>query len=154
LGLSIELPDLEIEDPAYWDCFDRDAWRKGLRGKVAMTDEELRQTDADWVRLKQPDQYAEFWFDIEEGIVIRCNAADAGRVVEVIRALAACHDIPLAAEGEPLVTAMQSIAGGNIPWGEALLEILGPAGFQWDRRHWLLAVGGDRRRSSDPASDQ
>jgi hypothetical protein len=34
LGLSIELPDLEIEDPSYWDNFDRDAWRAGLRGQL------------------------------------------------------------------------------------------------------------------------
>lgn len=48
LGLRIELPDLEIEDRDYWDHFDRDAWRAGLRGKVAMTDEELQRIDADW----------------------------------------------------------------------------------------------------------
>ena len=77
LGLNVVLPDLEIEDSGYWECFDRDAWRKELRGKVAMTDEELRRIDADWVRLKQFGQYAEVWFNIEEGIVIRCKAADA-----------------------------------------------------------------------------
>jgi hypothetical protein len=138
LGLLIELPDLEIEDSIYWDNFDRGAWRAGLRGRVAMTDEELRRIDADWVRLKRLDQYAEIWFDIEEGIVIQCKAADAGRVVGVIRALAACHEIPLAADGRSIVIASQCIAGGGIPWGEDLIEVMRPAGFQWDKRYWVL----------------
>lgn len=138
LGLRIELPDLEIEDSDYWDNFDRDAWRTGLRGRVAMTDEELLRIDADWVRLKRLDQYAEIWFDIEEGIVIRCDAADAGRVMEAIRALATSHEIPLAAAGQSLVVASQCVAGGDIPWGEELLEIMRPAGFQWDKRRWVL----------------
>lgn len=37
-----------------------------------------------------------------------------------------------------IVIASQCIAGGGIPWGEDLIEVMRPAGFQWDKRHWAL----------------
>jgi hypothetical protein len=138
LGLAIALPDPEIEDRDYWARFDRHAWREALVGHIDMTAEELRREDLDWARLKSLGEGAEVWFDLEEGIVFKCPAAQAKRIAGVICELAAREDLPLTVEGERAVVATQCIGGGGIPFGEELAEVMRPAGFEWQRNSWTL----------------
>jgi hypothetical protein len=138
LGLHIDLPDVNNDSPDYWDGFDRVGWRRSLQGKVPMSPDELASSDPDWVRLKCLEHGIEVWFDLEEGIVFRCVARHIARVVFFIRRLAMGHDLRLEAETQPLVTASQSLAGGDLPYGQALRGFLAPAGFAWERCHWVL----------------
>jgi hypothetical protein len=41
-------------------------------------------------------------------------------------------------DGKSLVTASQSVGGTGIPCGFELAQLLVPAGFQWQRIHWIL----------------
>lgn len=138
LGLEIELPDLDNDNPEYWERFDHRAWREALAGYIAMTDEELSREDPDWVRLKRLGEGAEVWFDLEEGIVFTCAAGQAQRLVAVIRALAERDQLALTVDGQRAVVAAQTTAGGDTPFGEELADVMRPAGFQWEHNRWTL----------------
>jgi hypothetical protein len=141
LGLSIQLPNFEEDDLAYWETFDRDHWRMSLIGKVDMTEKELTRDNPDWVRLKRLGGTIEAWFELEQGIVFDCRAAAVGRTTRIIRQLAETHRLRLWREGEPLITASHTVAGPDAPGFVDLSEFLEPAGFEWRRRHWVLKAG-------------
>ena len=142
MGLAVELPDINLEDPEYWEAFDRRRWRKGLAGKVDMTILELSRDDPDWVRLKRLGGTIEAWFDLEQGVVFECQVGAIARTIFIIRQLAHCHRLRLWSEGESLVTASETVAEGDLPFGPDLAQFMVPAGFEWAERHWILRAGG------------
>lgn len=145
LGVDIELPDLGNTDQQFWDSFDRKAWRDGLRGRVAMSDQELDRYDPDWVRLAvfpagRGAESIELWFDLEDGIVFRCSAATLGDVVALIRAAAHRASLTLSETWPGCVWASQSMAGAGIPGDAALRPFTEAAGFRWEHPTWVLRV--------------
>jgi hypothetical protein len=144
LGVDIELPDLGNADQPFWATFDRKAWRAGLRGRVAMSDQDLNRGDPDWVRpavfpAKRVSKPIELWFDLEDGIVFRCTASSLQDVVALIRTAANRADLKLSETWPGCVIAMQSVAGAGIPADEALRPFLEAAGFRWQRPAWMLS---------------
>lgn len=146
LGVDVELPDLGITDRDYWARFDRKAWRNALRGRVAMSDEDLDRGDVDWVRLAEfpaegdPRQPIELWFDLEDGIVFRSTAGHLGEVVALIQAAAARGGLSLSEEWPGCVTAMQSVAGAGVPPQEQVRPLIEAAGFRWRHPSWYLTL--------------
>lgn len=138
LGLKIDLPDVNNEDPVYWTHFDRDRWRRDLNDEVDMTAEELLYGDPDWVRLKRIEGGIEVWFDLEEGIRFRCRAAEVPRVAVIIRQLAAVNRFDLGRGNNTSVVACRAITWRGAPDEEYFGALLRPAGFRWDGKRWLL----------------
>jgi hypothetical protein len=144
LGVDIELPDLGNADKQFWATFDRKAWRASLRGRVAMSDQQLDRGDPDWVRLAvfptgRGGKPVELWFDLEDGIVFRCTAGSLQDVVGLIRTAANRAELNLSESWPGCVMAMQSVAGAGIPADEALQPFLEAAGFRWQRPAWMLS---------------
>jgi hypothetical protein len=80
LGLDIELPDPDCEDPAYWGRVHAKGWKPRLQGKIA--DPECNG-DPDWCSLLRLD-FGEVRFDLEEGIKIMTEVHDPRRVTELV----------------------------------------------------------------------
>jgi hypothetical protein len=145
-GRVHRVADLGNTDKQYWARFDRKGWRNSLKGRVAMSDEDLARGDADWVRLAvfpskaQTSKPIELWFDLEDGIVFRCTAATLAEVAALIHAAAKRAGLTLSAEWPGCVSAMQTQAGASIPADEELRPLLEAAGFEWRKPQWRLAV--------------
>ena len=106
-----------------------------------MTGEGAYARDPGWVRLKRLGGTIEAWFELEQGIVFDCRAAAVGRTIQIIRQLAETHRLRLWRDGEPLVTASQTVAGLDTTHIVDLSQFMEPAGFEWRRRHWVLKAG-------------
>ncbi len=105
LGLDIELPDPDCEDPAYWERVHAKGWKPQLQGKIA--DPEFND-DPDWCSLLRLD-FGEVRFDLEEGIKIMTQLHDLPRVMELVYRLGDAG-IPLKDEdGKWLVHAMAAV---------------------------------------------
>jgi hypothetical protein len=64
LGLDIELPDPDDEDPAYWEQIHADGgYKRRIEGRIA---DPWLKGDPDWALLLRLP-WGEVWFDIEEG---------------------------------------------------------------------------------------
>lgn len=146
LGVDVDLPDLGITDTEYWARFDRKAWRDALKGRVAMSNEEIDHCDPDWMRLalfpaeNEPDRPIELWFDLEDGIVFRCAAGQLGEVVALIQTAAARAGLVLSDEWPGCVTAMQTRMGFGVPGDEQVRPLVEAAGFRRQRPAWQLVV--------------
>lgn len=78
LGLDIDLPDSDNEDPAYWEQVHADGgYKRRIEGRIA---DPWFKGDPDWALLLRLP-WGEVWFDIEEGIKLFLPAA------EIVRAL-------------------------------------------------------------------
>lgn len=132
MGLDIDLPNPDVEDPVYWEEVSRRGWRLALVGKIDMTAEEIASWDPDWVRLKRFGGTIGAWFDIEEGIVFRCRAGEIGEVASMIRKLGRQCGLPVTRQlsWSQDVVATQDRMGEGIPFGKELAPCLEPAGFQ------------------------
>jgi hypothetical protein len=105
LGLDIELPDPDREDPEYWERVHANGWKPQLVGKIA--DPEFNG-DPDWCSLLRLD-FGEVRFDLEEGIKIMTELPDLPRVMELVYRLGDAG-IPLKdADGSWLVHTMASV---------------------------------------------
>lgn len=149
LGVDIDLPDLGNADKQFWESFDRKAWRASVRGRIAMSDQELDQYDPDWLRLavfpaERGSAPIELWFDLEDGIVFRCTAASLGDVVALIRSAANRAGLELSESWPGCVWASQSVAGAGIPGDQALRLFAEAAGFRWQHPTWVLCEGVQR----------
>jgi hypothetical protein len=146
LGVDVQLPDLGITDRNFWASFDRSAWRNSLKGRVAMSDEELDRSDPDWVPLAvfptegAPEHPIELWFDLEDGIVFRCRAGHLGEVARLIQTAAARAGLALSENWPGCVIAMQTAAGAGIPEESETRPIVETAGFRPRQSSWYLAV--------------
>lgn len=151
LGVDVELPDLGITAPDYWARFDRKAWRDGLKGRIAMSDEDIDRYDPDWVRLAvfptegEAQPPIELWFDLEDGVVFRCTAGHLGEVVALIRAAAARGGLTLSEEWPGSVMAMQSTGGAGVPREAHIRPLIEAAGFRRRPPSWYLAVAKTAR---------
>lgn len=149
MGLDIELPDPDNQDPAHVKWAMGLEWRSALSGKVDMSPEEMARHDPDWVRLKRLEGTTEAWFDLETGIVFRCRAADIGHTATVIRELASRCGLRLATQRWPYSVVAIAAMGGA---GLELAPRMEPAGFRWDEPWWILQQSAARVRRCRPGS--
>jgi hypothetical protein len=86
LGLDIELPDSDNEDPAYWERVHADCgYKRRIDGRIA---DPWWNGDPDWsLLLRLP--WGEVWFDIEEGVKLFLVADDIPRALLLIENLRA-----------------------------------------------------------------
>ncbi len=143
MGLDIELPDPDVEDPLYLEEVHRRDWRLALVGKIDMTAEEIARWDPDWVRLKRFGGTIEAWFDLEEGIVFRCRAGEIGEVTSLIRKLSRECGLRVRrwSSGQPDVVVKQNMMGEGSPSGKELAPCLEPAGFEGGcSGRWVLRL--------------
>ena len=86
LGLDIELPDPDNEDPSYWERVHADGgYKRRIDGKIA---DPWWNGDPDWsLLLRLP--WGEVWFDIEEGVKLFLVADDTPRAMLLIESLRA-----------------------------------------------------------------
>ena len=100
LGLNIDLPDPDNEDPAYWKLVHADGgYKQCIADQIA---DPWWNGDPDWALLIQL-RWGEVWFDIEEGVKLFLVATDIARGLEWLDRLRA-QGIGLTAEdGRSLV---------------------------------------------------
>jgi hypothetical protein len=73
LGLDIELPDSDNDDPAYWERIHADGgYKRRIEGRIA---DPWLNGDPDWALLLRLP-WGEVWYDIEEGIKFFLPAAE------------------------------------------------------------------------------
>jgi len=86
LGLDIELPDCDNENPAYWERIHANGgYKRRIDGKIA---DPWWNGDPDWsLLLRLP--WGEVWFDIEEGVKLFLVADDVPRALLLIDSLRA-----------------------------------------------------------------
>jgi hypothetical protein len=84
LGLDIELPDFDNEDPSYWErVHTGGGYKSRIDGKIA---DPWWNGDPDWsLLLRLP--WGEVWFDIEEGVKLFLVADDIPRAPLLIDSL-------------------------------------------------------------------
>lgn len=111
LGLDIELPDCDREDPGYWEQVWAEGWKPKLRGKVADLEEE--SGDPEWAMLLQFD-FCEVWFDIAQGIKIQLRIRHLRAALDLVYGLRG-KEIPLAGEIGSLVRVNQTMFGPGVP---------------------------------------
>jgi len=86
LGLDIELPDSNNEDPAYWERIHANGGYKGrIEGRIA---DPWLDGDPDWALLLRLP-WGEVWFDIEEGVKLFLPAAEIARALLLLDGLRA-----------------------------------------------------------------
>lgn len=86
LGLDIELPDPNNEDPAYWDQIHANGgYKRRIQGRIA---DPWLKGDPDWALLLRLP-WGEVWFDIEEGVKLFLPAADIPRALLLLDSLRA-----------------------------------------------------------------
>ena len=100
LGLDIELPDPDNQDPAYWERIHADGgYKRRIEGRIA---DPWLEGDPDWALLLRLP-WGEVWFDIEEGVKLFLPAAEITRALLLLDGLRA-KGIPLRDEdGKSLV---------------------------------------------------
>ena len=110
LGLNINLPDSDNEDPAYWKLVHADG---GYKPRIAdQIADPWWNGDPDWVLLTRLP-WGEVWFDIEEGVKLFLVAADIARALDLLDQLRA-QGISLTGEdGESLVRVMPTRFGDD-----------------------------------------
>ncbi len=86
LGLDIELPDCDNEDPAYWERVHANGgYKRRIEGRIA---DPWLEGDLDWsLLLRLP--WGEVWFDIEEGVKLFLPAAEIARALLLLDGLRA-----------------------------------------------------------------
>jgi hypothetical protein len=163
LGLDIDLPDVGCTDDDYWKNFDRKAWREALKGKVDMDPAEIDRCDPDWVLLKRIDGGLkeggiEIWFDLEDGVRIRCTIGTAAKVARIIHEAASRGGLKLSETWPGNVVAMETRHPRHLPSFEKLSPIMEPAGYFWEEIWWVMRVNprwletaGECRIGFDPA---
>jgi hypothetical protein len=73
LGLDIQLPDPDNEDPTYWDHIHANGgYKRRIEGRIA---DPWLEGDPDWALLLRLP-WGEVWFDIEEGIKLFFPASE------------------------------------------------------------------------------
>jgi hypothetical protein len=123
LGLNIDLPNSDNEDPAYWDMIHADGgYKPRIAGQIA---DPWWNGDPDWALLTRLP-WGEVWFDIEEGVKLFLVAADIARGLALLDQLRA-RGIELTGEdGEGLVRVMPTRFGDdNLARIRAHLEAAG-----------------------------
>ena len=123
LGLDIELPDPDNENPAYWERIHADGgYKRRIEGRIA---DPWWEGDPDWALLLRLP-WGEVWFDIEEGIKIFLPAAEITRVLLLLDGL---HDNGILLrddDGKSLVTVSPTRPGsGGLERVRARLEAAG-----------------------------
>src|SRR5947209_1601294 len=100
LGLDIELPDCDNQDPDYWDRIHANGgYKRRIEGRIA---DPWWEGDPDWALLLRLP-WGEVWFDIEEGVKLLLAASDIPRALLLVDGLRA-HGIRLTDEdGKSLV---------------------------------------------------
>jgi hypothetical protein len=84
LGLDIELPDANNEDPAYWDRVHANGgYKRRIEGRIA---DPWLEGDADWALLLRLP-WGEVWFDIEEGVKLFLPAAEIAHALLLLDGL-------------------------------------------------------------------
>lgn len=103
LGLNIELPDCDNEDPAYWETIHADGgYKSRIESQIA---DPCYDGDPGWALLMRLP-WGEVWFDIEEGIKLFLPATDIADALALLDRLRA-QGIELAGEdGRSLVWAI------------------------------------------------
>jgi hypothetical protein len=131
MGLDVELPNPDSEDPIYRVQVCRRDWRRAAIGKIDMTAEEISRADPDWLRLMRFGHTAAAWFDLEEGIVFKCHVAEITLVASTIRLLARRCGLPITSQSwSSPVVASQVLLGSGIPSPKDLAPYMEPAGFR------------------------
>ena len=110
LGLDIELPDPDNEDPAYWmQVHANGGYKRRIEGRIA---DVWSNGDPDWALLLRLP-WGEVWFDIEEGVKLFVPAAEISRALILLEGLRA-NGIRLSGEdGGSLVTVCPTRFGGD-----------------------------------------
>ena len=110
LGLDIELPDPDNQDPAYWQQVHANGgYKRRIEGRIADT---WPNGDPDWALLLRLP-WGEVWFDIEEGVKLFVPAAEISRALLLLDGLRA-NGICLSGEdGGSLVTVCPTKLGRN-----------------------------------------
>jgi hypothetical protein len=86
LGLDLELPDSDNEDPAYWERVHADGgYKRRIEGRIA---DPWLNGDPDWALLLRLP-WGEVWFDIEEGIKLFLPAAEITHALHLLDGLRA-----------------------------------------------------------------
>jgi len=86
LGIDIELPDADNEDPAYWERVRADGgYKRRIEGQIA---DPWWKGDPDWALLLRLP-WGEVWFDIEEGVKLILMAQDFPRALLLLDSLRA-----------------------------------------------------------------
>jgi hypothetical protein len=86
LGLDIELPDCNNEDPAYWERIHANGgYKRRIEGRIA---DPWLKGDPDWALLLRLP-WGEVWFDIEEGVKLFLPAAEIARALLLLDGLQA-----------------------------------------------------------------
>jgi hypothetical protein len=86
LGLNIELPASDNEDPAYWELVHADGgYKPRIAGQIA---DPWWKGDPDWALLIRLP-WGEVWFDIEEGVKLFLLAHDIGLALDLLDRLRA-----------------------------------------------------------------
>ncbi len=100
LGLDIELPDSNNEDPAYWQRVHADGgYKRRVEGRIA---DPWLKGDPDWALLLRLP-WGEVWFDIEEGVKLFLPAAEIARALLLLDGLRAKGVGLSSDDGESLV---------------------------------------------------
>lgn len=109
LGLDIELPNPDNEDPAYWDRVHANGgFKRRLDGRVA---DPWQEGDPDWALLLRLP-WGEVWFDIEEGVKLFLPAAEISRALLLLDGLRAKGIRLSGDDDESLVTVTPTRLGG------------------------------------------
>jgi hypothetical protein len=86
LGLDVELPDCDNEDPAYWDRIHANGgYKRGIEGRIA---DPWWNGDPDWALLLRLP-WGEVWFDVEEGVKLFLAVSDIPRALLLLDGLRA-----------------------------------------------------------------
>jgi len=100
LGLDIELPDSDNEDPAYWERVHAEGgYKRRIEGKIA---DPWWEGDPDRALLLRLP-WGEVWFDIEEGVKLFVVAGDIARALLLLDGLGRNGICLTGEDGESLV---------------------------------------------------
>lgn len=113
LGLDIDLPDSDNEDPAYWEQVHADGgYKRRIEGRIA---DPWFKGDPDCALLPRLP-WGEVWFDIEEGVKLFLPAAEIARALLLLDGLRAKGTGPTGDDGRSLVCASPTrFADGVLP---------------------------------------
>jgi hypothetical protein len=110
LGLDIELPDPDNENPAYWERVHANGgYKRRIEGRIA---DPWWEGDPDWALLLRLP-WGEVWFDIEEGIKIFLPAAEITRALLLLDGLRANGILLRDDNGKSLVTVSPTRPGNG-----------------------------------------
>jgi hypothetical protein len=140
LGLDIELPDSDNEDPAYWEQVHADGgYKRRIEGRIA---DPWLEGDPDWALLLRLP-WGELWFDIEEGVKLLLPAAEIARALLLLDGLRAKGTRLTGDDGRSLVWVSPTRPGGG--GLERVRERLEAAGLVQGINEIVWVLPTDRR---------